>query len=120
MRAAKIWHNELCRLETYRAGHLTRSSHINARSNVQIDIVESLPDEVSRSRRDSLCAQLADLVQAHPDKFVRVHSEEPTEANRLYKSAIQYRRRYPHLNLMLRKQGNMFFVWCERQDARSA
>ena len=111
------WHRWL---ETYRAGHPTRSICINALSNIQVDIVESLPDGAKRSRRKSQFAEVLDLVQANPDRFVRIQSQEPKAALRLYKSAIQFRRRNPHLNLMLRKQGNMFFAWCEKQAARSA
>jgi hypothetical protein len=78
---------------------------------MQVDIIECLPDQAKRSRRNSLFNDVVALLKERPHEIARVSHPDPDKFRKSYKSAIQYRRRHPELNLKLRKQGDLFYVW---------
>lgn len=80
--------------------------------------IETIPETAGRrGPRDSECMRAYQATKNAPTKQVEVQADDREEAERFYKSMIQWRNRHRDSGIQVKKDGAAIYLWIEDEAA---
>ena len=85
---------------------------------LEIEVVTDIPDSsYRRGPRNSSCYKLYQAALTAPTHKLVVKSEELEEIERTYKAMLQWAARHKALSVMVRKDGDLLYIWLPDETA---